>query len=78
MGGRRCAVVAVVSVGTNGTILVRATTGSKLANLHDVQANGMKEDLDIFHWNNNTSRWEPSDRLTLPRQRVTMLEGSLP
>lgn len=69
-------VAAVVSSANNGTLMVRAENGARLQDLHDVEANGTKDDLDILHWNNTASRWEPTDRLTLLEQRVTALEGA--
>lgn len=71
-------VAAVVSVGNNGIIMVRANNGSRLQDLHDVEANGAKENLDVLNWNSTASRWEPTDRLTLLEQRVTALEAALP
>lgn len=70
-------VAAVVSVGNNGTILVRATNGSRLQDLHDVEANGSKDNLDTLNWNSTAGRWEPTDRLTLLEARVTAIEESL-
>lgn len=68
-------VAAVVSKKNNGTIMVRWDTGRRLMDLHDVEANGTKDDLDVLHWKASANRWEPSDRLTLLEQRVTALEG---
>lgn len=73
----KLAVAAVLSVGNNGAIMVRATTGARLQDLHDVEANSSKEDDDILDWNASANRWEPSDRLTLLEQRVTAIEESL-
>lgn len=74
----KLAVAAVVSVGNNGIIMVRATAGSRLQDLHDVEANGTKDDGDILDWNDTANRWEPTDRLTLLEQRVTAIENALP
>jgi hypothetical protein len=71
----KLAVAAVLSVGNNGTIVVRATSGARLKDLHDVEANGNKDPGDVLNWNGTASRWEPSDRLTLLEQRVTALEA---
>jgi hypothetical protein len=72
----KLAVAAVVSAGNNGTIFVRWTTGARLQDLHDVEANGTKDDGDILNWNDTANRWEPTDRLTLLEQRVTDLENA--
>lgn len=69
-------VAAVISKKNNGTIMVRWDTGRRLMDLHDVEANGTKDDLDILHWSQSGNRWEPTDRLTLLEQRVTALEGN--
>ena len=74
----KLAVAAVVSRANNGTLMVRADTGCRLMDLHDVDANGTKDDLDILHWNDTANRWEPTDRLTLLEQRVTAIENALP
>jgi hypothetical protein len=73
----KLAVAAVISAGNNGTILVRATAGARLQDLHDVEANGTKDPGDVLGWNGAANRWEPSDRLTLLEQRVTALEALL-
>lgn len=69
-------VAAVISKKNNGTIMVRWDTGRRLMDLHDVEANGIKDDLDILHWSQSANRWEPTDRLTLLEQRVTALENA--
>lgn len=71
----KLAVVAVVSAANNGAIFVRWTTGSRLKDLHDVEANGNKDNGDVLSWIAAANRWEPSDRLTLLEQRVTALEA---
>jgi hypothetical protein len=71
----KLAVAAVLSVGNNGAIMVRATSGARLKDLHDVEANGNKDPGDVLNWNGTASRWEPTDRLTLLEQRVTALEA---
>lgn len=74
----KLAVAAVISAGSNGTILVRATSGARLQDLHDVEANGAKDNLDVLNWNATANRWEPTDRLTSLEQRVTAIENALP
>jgi hypothetical protein len=74
----KLAVAAVIRASNNGTIFVRWTTGARLQDLHDVEANGTKDDGDVLNWNDSANRWEPSDRLTALEQRVTALEGLLP
>lgn len=54
----KLAVAAVINAGNNGTIFVRATTGSRLQDLHDVEANGNKADGDVLTWKASASRWE--------------------
>ena len=71
----KLAVAAVISFKNNGTIFVRWDTGRRLQDLHDVEANGSKNDEDILHWNASVNRWETSDRLTLLEARVTALEA---
>lgn len=68
-------VAAVISKATNGILMVRSDTGRRLMDLHDVEANGSKNDKDILHWNASASRWEATDRLTLLEARVTALEN---
>lgn len=74
----KLAVAAVIHAANNGTIMVRATTGSRLADLHDVESNLGKDPLDTLHWNGTSQRWETTNRLTLLEQRVTAIEESLP
>lgn len=71
----KLAVAAVISAANNGSIMVRWETGSRLQDLHDVQANGSKENGDILEWKSVNNRWEATDRLTLLEQRVTALEA---
>jgi hypothetical protein len=71
----KLAVAAVISAGNNGSIFVRWTTGSRLQDLHDVEANGTKDNGDVLGWNAGANRWEPSDRLTLLEQRVSAIEA---
>lgn len=71
----KLAVAAVINKKNNGTIFVRWSTGDRLQDLHDVEANGTKADQDILNWNATASRWEPTDRLTLLEARVTALEN---
>jgi hypothetical protein len=70
----KLAVAAVINAGNNGTIFTRSTAGARLQDLHDVEANGTKDDGDILNWNDGANRWEASDRLTLLEARVTALE----
>ena len=55
----KLAVAAVLNAGNNGVIFVRWTTGARLEDLHDVEANGTKDDGDVLAWNATASRWEP-------------------
>lgn len=71
----KLAVAAVISSRINGTIYVRSTAGSRLKDLHDVEANGNKDNGDVLEWSAAANRWQPSDRLTLLEQRVTALES---
>jgi hypothetical protein len=71
----KLAVAAVVRATNNGTIFVRATAGSRLQDLHDVEANGSKDSGDVLEWVAAASRWQPTDRLSLLEARVTTLEN---
>ena len=51
-------VAAVISKATNGIIFVRTDTGRRLQDLHDVEANGGKNDLDVLTYIAATNRWE--------------------
>lgn len=68
-------VAAVVNAGNNGAIFVRWSTGSRLQDLHDVEANGSKQNGDTIVWSTVSGRWQPSDRITLLEARVTALEA---
>lgn len=68
-------VAAVISKKTQGILMVRSDTGRRLMDLHDVEANGTKQDGDLIHWSVANNRWEPTDRLTNLELRVTALEG---
>jgi hypothetical protein len=70
----KLAVAAVLRAANNGTIFVRWSTGQRLQDLHDVEANGSKDDGDVLAWNATANRWEPTDRLSLLEARVTALE----
>jgi hypothetical protein len=61
----KLAVAAVISAGNNGVIFVRWTTGARLQDLHDVEANGSKDDGDVLSWKASANRWEPIDVLML-------------
>jgi hypothetical protein len=52
-------VAAVVSAKQNGILMVRSDTGRRLADLHDVEANGTKSDGDVLGYNATAKRWEP-------------------
>lgn len=52
-------IAAVISSKTNGTLMVRADTGRRLMDLHDVEANGNKDDGDVLAWSETNNRWEP-------------------
>jgi hypothetical protein len=54
----KLAVAAVIRAGNNGTIFVRWTTGARLQDLHDVEANGSKANGDVLSWNSINQRWE--------------------
>jgi hypothetical protein len=54
----KLAVAAVVSARNNGQIFVRWETGSRLMDLHDVEANGTKQDGDTLIWVAANNRWE--------------------
>lgn len=69
-------VAAVISRAPNGILMVRSDTGRRLADLHDVDANGTKSDKDILNWSTAANRWETTDRLTLLEARVTALENA--
>jgi hypothetical protein len=71
----KLAVAAVISAGNNGVLFVRWTTGARLQDLHDVEANGSKDNGDVLTWQAAANRWEASDRLTLLEARVTALEA---
>lgn len=54
----KLAVAAVLSSKSNVTIFVRWTTGSRLQDLHDVEANGGKSDGDVLTYVASSNRWE--------------------
>lgn len=62
-------VAAVVSKANNGILMVRSDTGSRLQDLHDVEANGSKVDGDVLTWVAANDRWEAL---------TPSLEGALP
>lgn len=66
----KLAVAAVVRAGNNGTIFVRWTTGARLKDLHDVEANGSTSDGDVLAWNQASQRWQPAN--------ASELAGGLP
>lgn len=57
----KLAVAAVVRAANNGTIFVRWTTGARLQDLHDVEANGGKSDGDVLTYVASSGRWEPRE-----------------
>lgn len=59
-------IAAVISKATNGILMVRADTGRRLMDLHDVEANGSKSDGDVLTWVAANSRWEASTSSGLP------------
>jgi hypothetical protein len=61
----KLAVVAVLRAANNGTIFTRWSTGQRLQDLHDVEANGSKDDGDVLSWKASANRWEPIDVLML-------------
>lgn len=52
-------VAAVISSKNNGTLMVRWDTGRRLMDLHDVEANGGKQDGDVLGWDATANRWQP-------------------
>ena len=54
----KLAVAAVLSSKNHGTIFVRWTTGNRLQDLHDVEANGSKVDGDVLTYVAANNRWE--------------------
>jgi len=51
-------VAAVISSKNNGALMVRWDTGRRLHDLHDVEANGAKQDGDVLTWVAANNRWE--------------------
>lgn len=51
-------VAAVINAANNGVMMVRWDTGRRLADLHDVEANGATIDKDILSYNASANRWE--------------------
>ncbi len=72
----KLAVATVVSSANNGTLFVRWSTGARLQDLHDVEANGSKSNGDVLGYSSAAGRWQPTDRLTLLEARVTALESA--
>jgi hypothetical protein len=68
-------VAAVISSATQGILMVRSDTGRRLADLHDVEANGSTQDGDVLTWSDANNRWQVSSRLTDLEQRVAALEA---
>lgn len=59
-------IAAVISQGNNGIIMVRATSGSRLADQNDVQVESVIQDGELLAYNSSTSRWENSTDLNVP------------
>ena len=51
-------VAAVISSANNGTLMIRWSTGDRLQDLHDVEANGSKQNGDVLTWVAANNRWE--------------------
>lgn len=51
-------VAAVINAANNGVLMVRWDTGRRLADLHDVDANGTTIDKDVLSYNETAGRWE--------------------
>lgn len=62
-------VAAVISVKSNGIIMVRWDTGRRLRDLHDVESNGTTSNGELLVYNSSASRWEHGT--TLPSLVVT-------
>lgn len=74
----KLAVAAVLSSKNNGTIFVRWTTGSRLQDLHDVEANGSKSDGDVLTYVASSGRWEAKARgVILESKRVIAQDYTL-
>jgi hypothetical protein len=71
----KLAVATVIRATNNGTIFVRWSTGARLQDLHDVEANGTKDNGDTLEWVASANRWQSTDRLTLLEARVAALEN---
>jgi hypothetical protein len=52
-------IAAVVHDASNGILMVRWSIGARLKDLHDVEANGSKDDGDVLAWVAANNRWEP-------------------
>jgi hypothetical protein len=70
------AVVVNKGVGS-GILMVRSTTGSRLADLHDVEANGSKADGDVLAWDDAADRWEPKALTPADIGAATSAQGAL-
>jgi hypothetical protein len=69
---------AVVNKGVgSGILMVRSTTGSRLADLHDVEANGSKTDGDVLAWDDAADRWEPKALTPADIGAATSAQGAL-
>lgn len=71
-------VAAVVNKGVaNGILMVRSSIGSRLADLHDVEANGSKSAGDVLAWDAGDQRWEPKALTPADIGAATSAQGSL-
>lgn len=68
--------VVINSDPVHGTIFVRATTGERLQDLHDVHANGNKQDKDVLQWNNSNNRWEASSIIGILDNNYVSITGN--
>jgi hypothetical protein len=62
-------VAAVISVKSNGVVMVRWDTGRRLSDLHDVDSNGSTLNGELLVYNSTASRWEHST--SVPSLEVT-------
>lgn len=61
----KLAVAAVLNASNNGVIFVRWATGTRLGDLHDVEAKGAKTNNDVLTWVAANSRWEARPRFAV-------------
>jgi hypothetical protein len=71
-------VAVVVAKGiANGILMVRSSIGSRLADLHDVEANGSKSAGDVLAWDATDGRWEPKTLTAADVGAATSAQGDL-